>query len=204
MKFVRSLYDWVINWANRPSGPIVLLIISFTESIFFPIPPDVLLIPLLIGNKKKIFRFAFICSMGSIFGASIGFILGKSIWWSGAGNFSNIALTFFKYVPSFNVDTFNNLKLLYDEYDFMIIFSAGFTPIPFKIFTISAGAFNLNFPMFILASTISRSARFFLLALIIKLFGDSIKIFIDKYFNLLSIIFTILLIGGFIIIKVAF
>ena len=204
MRFLRNLYDWVLDLANKSYGVIALFIISFIESIFFPIPPDVLLIPLLIGNKKKIFRFAFICSIGSILGACVGFFLGNVIWWNNKGEFSNIALTFFKYVPSFDINAFNNIKLLYDKYDFMIIFTAGFTPIPFKIFTISAGAFGLNFFMFILASTISRSSRFFLLAWLIKLFGSSITLFIDKYFNILSFIFTFLLITGFIIIKVLF
>lgn len=204
MRIIKSLYDWVLNWANKPSGPIALAIISFTESIFFPIPPDVLLIPLLIGNSAKAFRFASICSICSILGAFIGYIIGKLIWWNGSGDFSYFALLFFEYIPGFDNEAFNSIKLLYDKYDFMIIFSAGFTPIPFKIFTISAGAFNLNFMMFIIASTISRSTRFFLLAILIRIFGDSITLFIDKYFNILSIVFMILLLGGFMIIKVIF
>ena len=83
----------------------------------------------------------------------------------------------------------------------MIIFTAGFTPIPFKLFTISAGAFHIQFPMFILAGLISRSARFFLVAVLIKKYGEPIKEFIDKYFNILALIFTVLLFGGFLIIK---
>jgi len=204
MKYIRSLYDWVLSWAYKKTGHYGLALISFTESIFFPIPPDVLLIPLCIGNPKKIFKFASICTFGSILGASIGYFLGYSIWWDESRNFSLIALKFFEYIPSFNEETFESIKLLYDEYNLLIIFTAGFTPIPFKIFTISAGAFNLNFFMFIFASSISRGARFFLLAVLLKLFGESITNFIDKYFNILSLIFTITLICGFLLLKYIF
>ena len=201
MKHIRSLYDWVLSWAYRKTGQYALALISFTESIFFPIPPDVLLIPLCIGNPKKIFKFAFICTFGSIMGAFFGYFLGYSIWWDDFGNFSFIALKFFEYIPSFNEENFESIKLLYDEYNFLIIFTAGFTPIPFKIFTISAGAFNLNLFMFILASSISRGFRFFLLAILLKIFGESITNFIDKYFNILSLVFTVTLICGFVLIK---
>ena len=101
-------------------------------------------------------------------------------------------------------ESFENIKSLYDEYNFMIIFTAGFTPIPFKLFTISAGAFNIQFPMFILAGTVSRSARFFLVAFLIKTYGEPIREFIDKYFNLLAIAFTVLLFGGFALVKYLF
>ncbi len=204
MKYIRSLYDWVLSWASKKTGQYALAFISFTESIFFPIPPDVLLIPLCIGNSKKIFKFASICTVGSILGASFGYFIGFSIWWDELGNFSFIALKFFEYIPSFNEEAFEAIKLLYDEYNFLIIFTAGFTPIPFKIFTISSGAFNLNFFMFILASSISRSARFFLLAILLKTFGETVTSFIDKYFNILSLLFTIILICGFLLIKFIF
>ena len=107
----------------------------------------------------------------------------------------------FKLIPSFTEQVFLNIQEKYEIYNFLIVFTAGFTPIPFKIVTISAGAFSVNFPMFLLASTVSRSARFFLVALLIRQFGEPITAFIDKYFNVLSIIFTILLIGGFLVLK---
>ena len=99
------------------------------------------------------------------------------------------------------IDGFNNIQAMYNQWNFWIVFTAGFTPIPFKLITISAGTFNINFLMFLIASIISRSARFFIVASLIKVFGDPIKEFIEKYFNLLALIFTILLIGGFIFIK---
>ena len=204
MKILRKLYDWVLTWADKPSGVKILGFMSTAEASFFPIPPDVLLIPLALGNRKKAIYYAFICSACSVLGAIIGYSVGKWLWYIELGAFSNFAEFFFKNIPGFSYDAFSRIKILYDEYNFLIIFTAGFTPIPFKLFTISAGAFDLNLPLFILASTVSRSARFFLVSYLIKIFGDPVKELIDKYFNLLAILFTVLLISGFILIKIIF
>ncbi|MBT3180562.1 MAG: DedA family protein [Candidatus Marinimicrobia bacterium] len=204
MNLVRKIYDWVLSWANKPSGPVALGVMSTAEASFFPIPPDVLLIPLSLGKREKAFRFALICSVGSIIGALIGYGIGHFVWWSNDSTFSKFAQFFFDHIPGFSIHGFDKIKLLYDEYSFMIVFTAGFTPIPFKLFTISAGAFDINFMMFILASIVSRSARFYLVAGLIKLYGEPIREFIDKYFNILALAFTFLLIGGFILIKFLF
>lgn len=204
MKILRKLYDWVLTWADKPSGVKILGFMSTAEASFFPIPPDVLLIPLALGNRKKAIYYAFICSVCSVLGAIIGYSIGKWLWYIELGTFSNFAEFFFKNIPGFSYDAFSRIKILYDEYNFLIIFTAGFTPIPFKLFTISAGAFDLNLPLFILASTVSRSARFFLVSYLIKIFGAPVKELIDKYFNLLAILFTVLLISGFILIKIIF
>ena len=202
MGLIKKLYDWVLGLAQKPNGDISLGILSFSEASFFPIPPDVLLIPLCLGNRKKIYFFAFICSCFSIIGAIFGYYIGKLLWWNMPGiEYSYIANLFFEYVPGITVDGFNRIQTMYDRWNFWIVFTAGFTPIPFKLITISAGTFNINFLMFIVASIISRSARFFIVATLIKVFGDPIKEFIEKYFNLLALAFTILLIGGFIFIK---
>ena len=124
------------------------------------------------------------------------------MWWNIPGiEYSSLANLFFKYVPGINDSGFMRIKYLYDNWNFWIVFTAGFTPIPFKLITISAGTFNINFFMFVIASVISRSARFFIVASLIRVFGESIRNFIENYFNLLAVIFTILLIGGFILIK---
>ena len=202
MGLIKKLYDWVLGLAQKPNGDISLGILSFSEASFFPIPPDVLLIPLCLGNKKKIYFFAFICSCFSIIGAIFGYYIGKLLWWTMPGmEYSYIANMFFEYVPGITIDGFNRIQTIYDQWNFWIVFTAGFTPIPFKLITISAGTFNINFIMFFVASVISRSARFFIVASLIKVFGDPIKEFIEKYFNLLALAFTILLIGGFIFIK---
>ena len=201
MNFLKKIYDWVLSWANHPSGSKVLGIISFCEASFFPIPPDTLLIPLSLGKRKKALKFALICSISSIFGACLGYIVGNWLWWDDPAKYSLFANFFFDHIPGFTDEAFRKIKTLYDEYNFMIVFTAGFTPIPFKLFTISAGAFDINFILFIFASAVSRSARFFLIAVLIRKYGDPIKNFIDKYFNLLAVGFTVLLFCGFAILK---
>ena len=201
MKFVRKMYDWVLHWANTPYGPIALFILAFAEASFFPIPPDALLIALALGFRKKSFRFALICSVASVAGALLGYAIGHFVWWGVDNDFSGVAMFFFNNIPGFTKELFFKVQALYEEWDFWIIFTAGFTPIPYKVFTISSGAFNINLIMFLIASIISRSARFFLVSYLIWRFGPQIQSFIDKYFNLLAIAFTVLLIGGFVIIK---
>ena len=202
MSFIRKIYDWVINLSKKPNGSRSLALISFSEASFFPIPPDILLIPLCLGNRKKSLKFALICSASSILGAILGYYIGKLLWWDIPGvQYSNLANLFFEYVPGINDNGFMKIKNLYENWNFWIVFTAGFTPIPFKLITISAGTFNINFPMFVIASVISRSARFFIVASLIRIFGEPIRNFIEEYFNILAILFTTLLIGGFFLIK---
>lgn len=201
MKIIRRLYDWMLHWAETPYGPMALFVLSFIEASFFPIPPDALLIALAIGLRKKAFNFAAICTIASVLGAILGYGIGHFLWWSGPYQFSSVANFFFDNIPGFTQTLFFSVKALYDEWNFWIIFTAGFTPIPYKVFTVSGGAFDINLVMFIIASIISRAGRFFLVAGLIWKYGTQIKIFIDKYFNWLAIAFTILLIGGFVLIK---
>ena len=204
MKWVRDLYDWVLHWADTPYGPAALFILSFAEASFFPIPPDVLLIALALGSRARAFNFATLCMIASITGAMLGYGIGHFVWWTGAGEFSSVATFFFANIPGFTHELFYQIQGLYEEWNFWIIFTAGFTPIPYKVFTISAGAFDVNFIMFLIASLVSRSARFFLVAGLIWKFGDPIRDFIDKRFNLVAIAFTVLLVGGFVAIKYLF
>lgn len=201
MNWVRKLYDWVLHWAETPSGPIALFLLAFAEASFFPIPPDPLLIALVLGAQQKAFKFALNCAIASVLGAVLGYLIGYLAWWSGPAEFSPLAHFFFENVPGFTIDRFHVVQSLYEDWNFWVVFTAGFTPLPYKVFTISGGAFDINFPMFIFASIVSRSARFFLVAALIWKFGPEIKEFIDKYFNWLAIAFTVLLVGGFILIK---
>ncbi len=204
MNWVRGLYDWVLHWAETPYGPAALFILSFAEASFFPIPPDVLLIALALGMRTRALHFALLCALASVSGAIFGYGIGAYAWWAQDGSFSGFAQWFFNNIPGFTEPVFFRIQDLYETWNFWLIFTAGFTPIPFKVFTVSAGAFDINFFMFILASIVSRSARFFLIAGLIWKFGEPIRAFIDKYFNLLAIAFTALLIGGFLIIKLMF
>ncbi|HPN39621.1 MAG TPA: YqaA family protein [Melioribacteraceae bacterium] len=201
MKILKNLYDWVLSWANSKYGGVALFILAFAESSFFPIPPDALLIALVLGSQTKAFKFATNCTIASVLGAIAGYLIGYFIWWNTDSQFSSLAMFFFNNIPGFTEALFYKVKGLYDEWNFWVVFTAGFTPIPYKVFTVSGGAFQVNFVMFIIASIISRGARFFLVAFLIWKFGPQIKVFIDKYFNLLAIGFTVLLIGGFVLIK---
>ena len=204
MKLLRQLYDWMLHWAATPYGAIALFLLAFAEASFFPIPPDALLIALVLGARKKAFKFASISTVGSVTGALLGYAIGYFVWWGAEGEFSPFAIFFIDNIPGFTEKIFYNVQSLYDEWNFWIIFTAGFTPIPYKVFTITAGAFNINLIMFVVASIISRAGRFFLVAFLIWKFGDPITTFIDKYFNWLAIAFTVLLVGGFVAIKYLF
>ena len=194
MKLFKKLYDWMLHWADTPYGLFALFLLALAESSFFPIPVDPLLIALCLGAIKKSWRFAFYTSIASVMGGMIGYWIGFGIW-EGVDSF------FFKYVPGFSEALFNGVMANFNEYGFWYVFAAGFTPIPYKVFTIASGVFKLNFFLFVIASMISRSLRFFLIAALFRKFGPEIKNFIDKYFNLLAILFFILLLGGFLVIK---
>ncbi len=197
---IKKCYLWILDWADKPSAHIFLFALAFAESSFFPIPPDVLLIPLVLGAQKKWFKLALGVTIASAAGGVFGYLIGHYLWWSGH-EYSSLANFFFNHVPGFSQVVFENIRDKYQLYGFWIVFTAGFTPVPYKIFTVSSGAFNLNMSVFIIASVISRGARFFIISFLIKIYGESIKDFIDKYFNKLAILFTIILIGGFLIIK---
>ena len=189
---LRKIYDWVLHWAHTPYGTWALFILAFCESSFFPIPPDILLIALAIALPRKSLTYAWVCSAGSVLGGCFGYLIG----WQFMNAIGNRIIDFYGLV-----DKFESIEALYRTYDAWAIGIAGFTPIPYKVFTISAGAFEINFVVFFLASLVSRSARFFLVGGLIYLFGPKIQPFIDRYFNALAVGFTVLLIVGFILLK---
>ncbi|MEA1980525.1 MAG: YqaA family protein [candidate division Zixibacteria bacterium] len=208
-RWTRQLYDWVLKWGESDYALPALLILAFAESSFFPIPPDALLIALCMGAYKKWFKFAAICSIGSVMGGVAGYLIGMlafdtigevmlDLSASIAGTSSEELLSQAQY-------WFNEKEVLGVLVGPWAVGIAGFTPIPYKVFTISAGFFNMSFIPFLAASIISRTLRFFIVAgligLLYKRFGDKIKDFIDKYFNWLAIGFVILLILGFLSIK---
>lgn len=191
MRFLKKLYNWVLHWANTPYGTPALFLLAFAESSFFPIPPDVLLMALSLSINKKAFRYATICTIGSVLGGIFGFFLGYQFWEFGSK-------ILFNYIDP---QRFETVRYYFQQYEAWAVGIAGFTPIPYKVFTISAGFFRVDFTIFLIASIISRGARFFLVSSLIYHFGPSIRDFIDRYFNLLTLIFMVLLIAGFIIIK---
>ncbi|MDH4228026.1 MAG: DedA family protein [Deltaproteobacteria bacterium] len=195
MKLVRRLYDWVLSWAHTRYATLALFILAFIESSFFPIPPDILLIALAVSIPAKSFRYALVCSIGSVLGGIFGYLIGMFLM-EAVGN---------SIVAAYGLTSqFEYVRDVYVRYDAWAVAIAGFTPIPYKLFTISAGAFGINFPVFVLMSVVSRAARFFIVAALIYKFGAPVKTFIEKYFNILTIAFTVLLIGGFVLVKYVF
>jgi len=190
----RRLYDWVLHWADTPHGTTALVLLTAAESSFFPIPPDPLLMALCLGAQRRAFRLAAWATGASVAGALVGYGIGALAW----GVFQD---PFFAYVPGVSPEAFEHVRLLYDEYDFWAIFLAGLTPIPYKVFTLSSGVFSINLGVFVMASVLSRGLRFFLVAGLIYKFGAPVSRFIDKYFNLLTVLFGVLLVGGFAVVK---
>lgn len=185
---LRRLYHWVLGWADRPGGPAALAGIAAAESFFFPIPPDILLIPLSLGRPRRALWFATLCTAGSVAGGMVGYLIGSSLY----ASVGEPILEFYGLITQYET-----LGALYDRHLVVTLGTAGFTPIPYKVFTIAAGAFSVSFPAFVVVSAVSRAGRFFLVAGLIRLFGPRIRGFIERYFNLLTIVFAILLIGGF-------
>ena len=208
---IRRLYDWVLHWAETPYGAWALFLLAFAESSFFPIPPDVLLIALAIAIPVRSFRYALIATVGSLLGGMAGYGIGWGLW-SALGTPMDAVSTqatppitggalLFSFVPGFKPEVFLKVREYYDQHALETVFAAAFTPIPYKVITITAGVCKINFAMFVIASTLGRAGRFFLVAALIRIFGKKIHHFIDKYFNLLTILFGILLIGGFAVIS---
>lgn len=189
---IRRLYDWVLSWAETPYGTPALFLLAFAESSFFPIPPDVLLIALAVASPTRAFRFALICTIGSVLGGMAGYAIGVYAW-------ETIGQ---RVVQAYHGESvMEKIRNWYDQYGFWGTLTAAITPIPYKIFTISSGVFKFPFVPFLLASVIGRAFRFFLVAALIHRFGPSVKLWIERRFNLAVTLFTVLLIGGFAAIK---
>ncbi len=195
MRFLRKTYDWVLHWSTTRYALPALALLSFAESSFFPIPPDVLLIAMVVAVPMKAFRYAAVCSVASVLGGMFGYLLG---W-----QFMELVGT--PIVEFYHLQAqWDKIGGWYEKYNAWAVGAAGFTPLPYKVFTLAAGAFQINFLVFVLASLVSRSARFFIVAGLIWKYGAPIKIFIEKYFNILSIVFIILLFAGFVLVKYIF
>ena len=192
---LKRLYDWVLHWAETPYGTWALFLLAFSESSFFPIPPDILLIALAVGKPEKSLKYAAICTAGSILGGVVGYIIG----WQFMAAVGEKIVDFYGLTEKVAY-----IETLYNQYDAWAVGIAGFTPIPYKVFTITAGAFKINFLVFFVASVVSRAARFFIVGTLIYAFGPAIQGFIDKYFNVLVVVFTVLLVAGFVLIKAVF
>ncbi len=215
---IRRLYGWMLHWADSKYGLLALIVLSFIESSFFPIPPDVLLIALVLGATSRWYKYAFWCTLASVVGGLAGYGIGVFAWDTmGRWIVENVAHVTLVDVdgrldialPSYLISSMGTvlggeyLFQVYDHWNAWIVFVFGLTPLPYKLTTITAGVAHVNLPVFLMASLASRACRFFLVAWVLYKWGEPAKEFIDRYFNLLCIAFVVLLLGGFLVLKLA-
>jgi membrane protein YqaA with SNARE-associated domain len=192
---MRSLYDWMMRQAASDRAPTALFWVSFIESSVFPIPPDVMLIPMAIANRLKAWWFATIATIGSVLGGVLGYAIGYFLF----DLIGQPILSFYGYGGKFE-----EFAAQYNEYGAWIVFMAGLTPFPFKVITIASGTTSMNIFVFVFASIIGRASRFFAVAALLYFFGQPIREFIERYFGILTVLFFVLLVGGFAAVRFLF
>ena len=192
MNFLKKTYNWTLEKAQHKNAKWYLSLISFAESSFFPIPPDILLIPMALASKARALFYAFTCTLFSVLGGILGYAIGYFFY-----NSVGIYIVDFYHLEN----SFNIFENYYKEFGILIVLGAGITPFPYKFITIASGVFGLNFYLFVIVSIIGRGLRFYLIAILLYFFGEKIKLIIDKYFNILTIVFFILLVGSVFIIR---
>jgi membrane protein YqaA with SNARE-associated domain len=189
---LRRLYDWVMGLAAGRHAPKALAGVSFAESSFFPIPPDVMLIPMVVAKRNDAWKIATICTVASVLGGLFGYFIGMFLF----EPLARPIIEFYHYT-----EAFENLQAWFEEWGLLIVFIAGFTPVPYKVFTIASGFAGLALPVFVLGSVVSRGARFFLVAGLLYLYGEPIRKFIEERLGLMTVVFSVLLVGGFVAIR---
>lgn len=189
---LRRLYDWTIALAASRHAEAALFGVSFAESSFFPLPPDLLLVPMTLAQPKRAWRYASICTLASVLGGLVGYAIGYFL----LASVGRPILQFYGVM-----EQYHELKALFDQWGVWIILIKGMTPIPYKLVTITAGALNFALVPFVLASIVSRSMRFFLVAALLWKFGEPVRVFIEKRLELVTSGFLVVLIAGFFLIR---
>ena len=184
----QALYQWMVSWSESPYADPVLFLLAFAESSVFPVPPDVLLMALTLGNPSWGLYYAAITTVGSVLGGTFGYLIG---WWGGKPILFRLL----------GRDRVSNIHDTFERHEGWAILMAGFTPVPYKVFTIGAGAFYVNFRVFVVASLLSRGARFFLVAGTLQLLGPWVKEALEDYFNLFTIVLVACMAFGYWIVK---
>ena len=191
--WIRGMYDWTMKWADSPQSLLALFLIALVESSVFPIPPDVLLIAIVAANTHRWLSAALLCSAGSVIGAMVGY-------WIGMVAMPTIGQPIIDFYHA--QEAWDTVVATYrSDVGIWFLLAAAFTPIPFKVATIAAGATGMAFWPFLIVSMIGRSARFFLVALILRIYGAPVRAMIEKHFDKFSLVFLVLLIGGFLAIR---
>ncbi|MEA1675460.1 YqaA family protein [Nitrospirillum sp. BR 11163] len=189
---LRSLYNWTMRLAGHRHAIWALAGVSFIESSVFPLPPDLLLIPMVLADRRKAFLYAAVCTLASVAGGFLGYAIGHFLWES-LGQ---------KIIQTYGLmDAYIRFKTNFDQYGAEYIIIKGLLPVPYKIITIASGAFNFDLATFAVASLISRALRFFLVAGLFWKFGEPIRTFVEKWLTLVTTAFAVLLVGGFVLVK---
>lgn len=186
---LRRLYAWVLHWAETRWGTPALAAISFAESSFFPIPPDVLQIALSVARPRRAFLYAAVSTVASVAGAVAGFAIGALAWHA-------VEDVFFVWVPGVTPQIFRHVGDLYRENAFLALVTSAFTPIPFKVFTLASGVFGVPLPTLLAAATLGRAGRFFGVGATIFVFGPGVKRFLDRYLEWATLALLVLAIAG--------
>lgn len=226
MRGLKRLYDWVLTWADRPGASPALAALSFAESSVFPVPPDPLLMALCFGKPRSSLRFALICTVASVLGGVFGYLLGWAFQdfitvvlryvvdaFAGGGSFlgssasthvldGNGAPMMFGTYPVYADGLLWKVTQLYRDNAFLAVLAAAMTPIPYKVFTVTAGYCEISLATFVVASILGRGARFFAIGALIYIAGPKMKAFIDRYFTWVMISFFVLLGGGFMAVRI--
>ncbi len=189
---LRRLYDWTLSLAAHRHAERWLAGVSCLESSVFPIPPDVMLMPMCLARPSQAWRFAFICTIASVIGAVLGYLVGLLLF----ETVGQAVLRVYGYEAAFT-----DFQTRFTDYGVLAVLVFGLTPLPFKVITIASGVAALPILPFILASLVARALRFYVVAALLWRFGAPMKAFIDRYFNWLAILFSVLLVGGFVAVK---
>jgi len=189
---LQRLYARILEIAAGPNALAALLVVSFAESSFFPIPPDILLIPMILARPHQAFRLAALCTLASVAGGLLGYAIGYFLF----DAIGRPVLEFYKAMGSYEA-----LKAGFAEWGVWIIIIKGMTPIPYKLITIASGVAQFDLIAFVGASIISRSVRFFLVAALLWYFGDAARQFIERRLTLVTTIFAVALVGGFVVLR---
>ena len=189
---LRPLYNWTMRLAGHRHALWALAGIAFIESSVFPIPPDVLLIPMILAARDKAWLYAGVAAVASVLGGVAGYAIGMGLFEA----FGRPLLAFYGYEAAFI-----EFQGMYEEHGAWIVFTAGLTPFPYKVITIASGVVALSLPTFIIASVLARGLRFYIEAALLWWFGPPIRAFIEKRLALITTLFVVLLVGGFVAIK---
>ncbi len=189
---LRRLYDWTMGLASRPNALLALAAVSFAESSFFPIPPDAMIVPMVLARPDRAWRIALVATVASVLGGALGYAIGYYLF----ETLGQSLIQLYGYQ-----DKFEAFKRAYNEWGLWIILIKGLTPIPYKLVTIASGAAAFDFPIFMLASIVTRGLRFFIVAALLRRFGEPIRDFVERRLTLVATVFLLAVVGGFLIVR---